>query len=65
MDGDLKVIHGAKELFEAIDDYFFDEDKLKYCCIFAKTGKHERGHPTGQQLEGWFKGELIYLFSTL
>ncbi len=59
------MIRIAEELFEAIDTYFLDTGKLVYYQLFAHSGQNERGESTGQQLEGWFKGELMHLLSTL
>jgi hypothetical protein len=44
------------ELFRSIDSYFLDDAKLKYCELFAEKQRN---------IEGWFKGELLYLFTRL
>jgi hypothetical protein len=46
----------ADDLFQAIDEYFLSSDKLKKVEAFTRAQR---------QVEGWFKGELIYLFSDL
>jgi len=50
------MVASAAQLFDAIDNYFLASPKPDYFPIFAKSQR---------QVEGWFKGELLYLFSTL
>jgi len=44
------------DLFEAIDEYFLSPDRLVKIEAFTHAQR---------QVEGWFKGELIYLFADL
>ena len=44
------------DLFGAIDDCFLDSSKLEKVAAFTRAQR---------QVEGWFKGELIYLFDAL
>lgn len=50
------MITTEKELFGEFDRHFLTEPKLEYARIFA------REHCS---VEGWFRGELLYLFSSL
>jgi len=59
------MIQTVDELFGEIDKHFLAEVRLGYYDAFAKTGRNKKGRDTGKQLEHWFKGELIYLFSSL
>jgi hypothetical protein len=50
------MITTEKELLDKIDHYFLTEPKLSYARIFAREQC---------SVEGWFKGELLYLFTSL
>src|SRR5260370_12201129 len=50
------VINTTNHLFDEIDKHFLASSKLKYPIIFTQSQR---------QVEGWFKGELLYLFSRL
>ena len=50
------MVASSAQLFDAIDNYFLASPKPDYFTIFAKSQR---------QVEGWFKGELLYLFSFL
>ena len=50
------MINTTSQLFDEIDRHFLASSKLQYPIIFTQSQR---------QVEGWFKGELLYLFSSL
>lgn len=50
------MIATVEELFAEIDQHFLAPGKSEYAAVFAHAGR---------QVEGWFKGELLSLFSAL
>lgn len=50
------MINTTSQLFDEIDRHFLASSKLQYSEIFTQSQR---------QVEGWFKGELLYLFSSL
>jgi hypothetical protein len=50
------MISTVGQLFDEIDRHFLSVPKLHYVSIFTQSEK---------QVEGWFKGELLYLFAAL
>ena len=50
------MISTVGQLFDEIDRHFLSFPRLDYALVFTKSEK---------QVEGWFKGELLYLFTAL
>lgn len=50
------MINTTNQLFDEIDRHFLASSRLRYPIIFTQSQR---------QVEGWFKGELLYLFSSL
>ena len=50
------MINSISQLFDEIDRHFLASSKSEYPIVFTQSQR---------QVEGWFKGELLYLFSKL
>lgn len=53
---ELRGVIDQAGLFEAIDRHFLQAEQLERVRVFSRTAR---------QIEGWFKGELMYLLSKL